>query len=284
MEIEDLTATLGGAAGFAVRYFAILAGVGGLAMALIEAGKTLFDWRARFQAGAVKDWICRTGQFLSMAADGTGEPQAPDALTELLHLTTGVSIAESHAAAVRLLEGRIRGFGMFGLTVRAPEYAVFALDIDRLCGHIQDAAEASLAAPDRFPHLFRFFTEGAAEDDVAGWREMSGEPVALLDTLVDRPEIARQAKQRADVYARLSQAAKRRLDTFQLYTGERWSNTMQVAANLTGVVLLFGLLVAPLWPENWWDALRLVALSLLGGILAPVAKDLVVALQRLRTP
>jgi hypothetical protein len=105
-------------------------------------------------------------------------------------------------------------------------------------------------------------------------------------------EQKRAIKDQAERFARLRHIIKRKLDGFQLYTGDRWATWNQFAANIAGVVVMFGVLVwlnwsrqqVPLSAAALADSITLgiILLSLLGGILSPLAKDLVTALKRVK--
>jgi hypothetical protein len=75
---------------------------------------------------------------------------------------------------------------------------------------------------------------------------------------------------------------KRKLDAFQLYTGDRWASWNQVAANIVGMLTMFGVLVSMRAANGTPDFGTIVVFSLLGGVLSPLAKDLVTALKRVR--
>jgi hypothetical protein len=99
-------------------------------------------------------------------------------------------------------------------------------------------------------------------------------------------------KEQAERFARLRQLVKRRLDGFQLYTGDRWASWNQFAANIVGFVVMLDVLLYLRWASQnvpfsagaLADSFtpRMLLISLLGGIFSPVAKDLVTALQRVR--
>ena len=90
-------------------------------------------------------------------------------------------------------------------------------------------------------------------------------------------------------FARLRQIVKRKLDGFQLYTGDRWATWNQFAANIVGFIVMFSSLLYLNWVArnvslNAPELLSsftptVIPISLLGGILSPVAKDLVNALK-----
>lgn len=100
---------------------------------------------------------------------------------------------------------------------------------------------------------------------------------------------SRQAlKDRVDAFSRLSKLVKRRLDSLQITMKYQWARRNQAWSIALGGALLFaslayieisastGSLINPL---TW---LRILVASLVGGIVAPVAKDLVVALKKVR--
>jgi NADH:ubiquinone oxidoreductase subunit 2 (subunit N) len=76
---------------------------------------------------------------------------------------------------------------------------------------------------------------------------------------------------------------KRKLDGFQIYTGDSWATWNQTVANIVGIVALFLILI---WVKNTSTSSpgypTIVLLSLFGGILSPIAKDLVTALKRVK--
>lgn len=253
-------------ADFLLKYFVALAAVGALAMALIELAKKVFDWRTRFHITAVTMWMLEGSKDAKAAVRPYGE---------LLHLCTGLSIEAAKATAATLVssKGRVPGILWIG---PQPQYAPFALELERMMGHFQDAVDVALNFPDKYGDLYEFMTGGSDPGDQQFWGEQAPRPAGGLT--VDRNE----AKQRADTYARLNQIARRKLDAFQLLAAHNWTNKVQLWANLLGVLILFGALVqvtpagtAISWPQY-------VAISLFGGILSPIAKDVVVALKKVR--
>lgn len=271
---EDITTAVNVFSDFLLRYFIALAAVGALAMALIELWKKLRDSRTRFHARAVTRWIVEARAALSRREGG--RDVAPEAAyAQLLSLITGIDTERAHGVARRLLAADGIEEGRLWLPPRA-EFAAFALDLERLMGHLQDAADLTLNTPEAYRELYYFLTAGAAREDIDAWlREADRLPSG---DVLDRGE----AKRRADLYARLHQVVKRRLDALQLYSGYRWATWNQFAANAVGSLVLFLVLLslAPLSSLSLW---LIVLLSLFGGMLAPIAKDIIVALQRVRS-
>lgn len=253
-------------ADFLLKYFVALAAVGALAMALIELAKKVFDWRTRFHVTAVTMWMI----------DGNrDEKAAVMPYGELLHLCTGLSVGAVTDTAAELVWSKGHVPGIFWIGPK-PQYAPFALELERMMGHFQDAADVALNFPDKYGNLYRFMTGGSDPGDQKYWEAQAPQPAG--GTTVDRDEV----KKRADTYARLNQMAKRKLDAFQLLAAHNWTNKVQFWANLLGVLILFGALIratpattAINWPQY-------VMLSLFGGVLSPIAKDIVVALKKVR--
>ncbi len=247
-------------ADFLLRYVVALAGVGALAMALIEAWKKIFDTRTKYHLRAVLRWF------------GTHH----SAYAELIHLTTGVPLephaakfADKHAAYAHARSSLPADYAL----------SLFTLELERMMGHIQDAATIALRDWASFPALFAFLTAGARPEDVAAWKSDAYKPGAKL-----APD---ESNRRAAIYARLTAIAKAKLDGFQLYTGFRWANGNQLMAIVVGAIVLGGALVWSQVVSNKNFTLETIVLfsvlSLLGGALSPIAKDLVVALKRVRT-
>ena len=255
---------------FLLRYFVALAAVGALAMALIELWKKMRHSETRFHAKHLTAWVAADAsrsQVDSSVIQG--------AYAELIHLTTSVPMASASVSAASLLAGQGIKAGPLWVAHEAA-YALFALSLERMMGHVQDAADSALNNPRRYPALYTFVTAGADQADVDAWRELaeSRRPGR------DEPE---EARRRAELYARLHQIVKRRLDGFQLYTRQRWVNWNQLTANIVGTLVLFAAL---LWSSGDMASppslAAMIAMSLLGGVLAPVAKDMVAALQKVR--
>ena len=262
-------------ADFLLRYLGALAAVGALSMALIEGGKKLLDSRTKFQALRWTKWMTRTP--LDASASHTR------ALSQLIQLCTGVTSDEATASA----EGLIARGGHLGLWHAfhpQPAHALFALDLGRMMGSIQDAADIALAAPTEYPDLYRVMTVGAKPDDAARWYADGSSALVSIADANPTPEQRQAIKEHAERFARLRQIVKRKLDGSQLYTGDRWGSWNQTVANAVGIVVMFTVL---LWLQRS-SALAsisfpaLILFSLLGGILSPVAKDLVSALKRVK--
>ncbi len=274
---------------FLLGYTGALAAVGALAMALIEAWKTIRDSRTRFQAERWTQWV-KSSPFETSAIAaarkklGRSEPLSRElAYGELLQLCTGVPRNEANDAARRLLaDGGKLEFRHAQHRTGYPAHALFALDLEHMMGSIQEAADVALTSPGQNESLYVLMTSGAEPADISTWYEKG--PNDMIAT-VDPDDKAKKAiKDQADRFARLRQIVKRRLDGFQIYSTDRWGSWNQIRANVVGIAVLFAVLLRIKMnnPSASPGYVTIVVLSLFGGILSPVAKDLVTALKRVK--
>ncbi|HEX6627745.1 MAG TPA: hypothetical protein VF105_07315 [Gemmatimonadaceae bacterium] len=269
---------------FLVKYLTPLIAVGAFSMAFIELWKKLLDKRTKFHARRWVDWLMHNAASANAVAN-----RGEEALTQQLQLCTGAAPEEAMAAARDLI--RLRGLPRGYAPTRKPAHSVFALELERMMGSIQEAADIVLANPPQYESLYRVLTTGANRGDIESWFRHG--PSALLDA-ANLPEDQQKAevKRQSELFARLRQTVKGKLDGFQLYTSDSWTNWNQLAANITGIIVMLVSLMFSRWSTTGaqfsWDAIgnsftpSMVPISLVGGILSPVAKDLVSALQRVK--
>jgi hypothetical protein len=285
---------------FLLSYAGTLAALGALTVAIVEAWKKLFSAQAKFHRASMLRWFQndeRTkkahyfAQPMARSAEAAlGAYDQGRAYEQLLELTTGVGRVEHPSARRYDASLTLAKKGQFS---RSIEYALFELEVDRLMGQIQDAADVALNNPKLYPDLFRFLTRSALPDDVTNWVTEVGELVASRDT------DDRKRKEISDRFTRLKQTVRRHLDSFQIVTAMRWREWNQLAAVLIGAALLLSAQVLALahdaeghW-KTWADFtsefsghpllwLKIIFVSLFGGMLAPVAKDLVDALRKVK--
>ena len=277
--LETMTS---GMAGIAV----LVAGIGALAMALIEAIKGLFPVRALFHRGELQHWF--EGRHASLDVSAMGIPH--DALP---------SAAQPAAAYTQLLR----------LAIGGEEYqtALFEQAPEKMFGQIQAAVNIAMDFPDTAPDLYEFLTHDpswpakgvervahkvamakAAADakhaatprpDQDVWRDFArdlhgGKVNPRAEKVAERGDYlaANQARQRLDNLVR------RRLDALQTRVAYRWARGNQIAGFLVAFALaLIALLQLP--NPNYGMS---VLLAIVAGFIAPPAKDLVAALKQIR--
>ncbi len=220
----------------------------------------------------IHKWITETSLPLETSQNQSEHPEGlqNNVYRQLILLTTGERLDASFT-----LDGiKDEHFKLI------PKNALFALELEKMMGQIQEAADSALSDPNLYPQLYQFLTQGAYKEDILQWlTESTFTP--------DANNNDHQAmKKRADVFSRLSKLAKRRLDCLQIEMKFVWSHSNQRHSIILGGVLLFISLIYleittgnETGPLDW---LRILIASLIGGIVAPVAKDLVVALRKVR--
>jgi hypothetical protein len=263
---------------FILRYAVTLAALGALTMAVQEAVKKVLGLLSKFHRKALQAWLevdgGSTKKHYQVSAIRTDRAEAAipprgrqpafgsNAYEELLHLTTGLALDET------------RRTSPLGST-RHVANALFELELAQMMSQIQDAADAALSNPERYPALYAFLTRGCAIDDAERWASaMSSTKVAADGT---------DPKELGDLYGRIRLLVKRQLDSFQTVTTYRWREWNQMSAVLLGAALMFIAQLRMAGGQPSYDWVGMVLVSVLGGMLAPVAKDLVDALGSMKT-
>lgn len=270
MSPELVTKAVQGFAEFLTKYFVAIAAVGALAMAIIEACKKLFDLKTKFNVKYIQAFIAddKEARQTSEEIGTTVGTRYYLTFPELVHLMCGIELARAQEVTCQDKEKLL---------------TVFSLEVPNLMSKIQDAVDAALDAPRRYPNLFIFATSGAQTADAAEWIKLADLPAADIDPV--------KLKTRADLYTRLHQLAKRKLDRLQLQLNYRWTNLNQLYGNLLGVLILF---LCLLWvvvrqkeaqkaTMEAGDYLLILLASTAGGILSPIAKDMVSWLQKVKS-
>lgn len=289
--LAQLTSTLSG-------YLATLAGTSALVVALLEAYKnccrsgasttaqpSCAGWHRIPPRSQVNSLSRNPASFRPLHWGGNhyavpdyrkvmGKDYSPEqAYAEFFHLTSG----QSKPATPHPSHAIVRW--------RSVDRAVFELETSRMMSQVQDAADAVLNGPQRYPHLYAFLTRGVDASDAAAWLAYMSSPPASGPT-----------KQDSDRYARIRMLMRRQLDAFQTVTTCRWDDLNQWWAMLLGAVILFIALVIGADPQfvekpafDPWESLKagwrtlsdpqtsvlgLLLKAALGGVLAPIGKDL----------
>ncbi|CAD5373735.1 conserved membrane hypothetical protein [Rubrivivax sp. A210] len=301
--LKNITEALG-------TYVAVLAGTGGLVVALLEAYKKLFSIRGKYHRTAVIRWLsqdsakipaalmlAKPGLLSSLALGGGSHYDVPGnrAATAAGAQGTAYDAAQAYAEFFHLTSGQAQPPQAHPshavLRWRGVDRAVFELETARMMSQIQDAADAVLNNPDLYPHFYAFLTRGSGADATL-WRSYLAAPPAAGPT-----------KQDSDRYGRVRMLVRRQLDAFQTVTTRRWEDLNQWWAMLLGALILFVAFVMAADPgfageafdpwRSWtkgWGALGkepgtylgVLLKAALGGALAPIAKDLLSSLSSIK--
>lgn len=220
-----------------------LAAVGVIAMALIELLKSVFNLRRQYQRYAFKKWL--DGQSAKFAKNFAeiDAPQSKIALAQIVGLATG-----------------------------GDENSLFDLKIDRFAGQLNAAVQVMLAYPANFKDGIKILAVSASEADLKAF--LNG-PAANADA------DARRAY--AEIRTRISNVIQRNLDAIQISVGKRWERWLHVASIVVSVILIlaFFRFDPPGFAAGNKMAIgSLILFALLGGMVAPVASNLVAALKK----
>jgi hypothetical protein len=260
MEPAQITALVERMADFILDYAIALAAVGALTMVLLEALKSLFRLREKYHYNELRKWIQAPGN----AGDETWR--------QLIRLTTG-DAPTAQPASLSWVGGN------FQITY---SNALFTLELEKMMGQIQAAADVVLDSPKQYESLYGFLTAGAARQDIDDWKVAADAP------LDPKTGDAKKTRDVAQQYTRLNKYVRRRLDSFQLRTSFRWSSANQKWSVVVGAVIMFVALSYLEYRQSdgnlgVLDVLPFIAPAILGGAIAPMAKDLVVALRKVRS-
>ena len=254
-QLEKLSFSISRLASIALAYAGVLAAAGTVAMAFVELIKGLFDLRKYFLAYMLNAWLGEKKDVV---------------LPELLYL----AIAD-----------------------KSHESVLCGQPLEKMMGQLQAAARIALDYPEQFPNLFRFLAStdfesltangvpaAAARHDRDMWhgnaktvRDISAQlrhasanvpPIQNNQNTNPPSDPAKTASDAAQAKARLASLVGRKLDGFQLRTQFWWDRSNQAFSILISIVVL----------ELAASTLELgqvasFSIGLIGGLLAPFAKD-----------
>lgn len=245
MDTSTIAVTVENFSGQILNYALLLAAIGTVAMALLELIKSVTYWRRHFHRRRLERWLATA-------------PDSKAAYQQLMLLAAG-----------------------------GPENAVVLYDqpTAKLMGQVQAAANVALDFPSKYPAFYEFITAmpRARElrdggDDAKLWHRFSEE---RMEGRPRKTSVAddMQARGAAQARARLGNLVSRKLDVLQNEIEFAWARLNQLWSVAGGGTLLAWVLLN----QKPHPSLELVVLlSLLGGLVAPFAKDVVSALTSLR--
>jgi len=168
------------------------------------------------------------------------------------------------------------------LAAAGDERMLFSLPIDKMAGQIGVAVNAILEAPQRYVDLIFVLGQDAAER-----REGAQDAAILVETDPARLRVSKERDESevrmryADARTRVAHRVQRQIDLLQLRSMQRWTSTNRYLA----VLISTSIGMAPLYLRPWlagrYGTFRLISilpasilLSLIGGLLAPLLRDL----------
>jgi hypothetical protein len=254
----------------------LVAGIGALSMAVVEAVKSMLPLRAYFHRGEIQRWLEGEHRSTDARLMGVGFDDLPSAI-------------DSTVALNELLRLAIGGTSY--------QTALFEQAPEKMFGQIQAAANVAMDFPAIAPNLYEFLTHEAGSERVGTRRATLKlqEPVGKSDQDVwsrftvalhagqvdaksDDPAKKKEYLDANQARQRLDNLVRRRLDALQSRVTYRWGRFNQFAAFFTAVGLSVAALVQV--PKLGWFSIAVLAVA--AGFLAPPAKDLAAALSNIR--
>jgi hypothetical protein len=169
---------------------------------------------------------------------------------------------------------------LLNLAAAGDEDALFGLSIDKMAGQINVAINGVIENPRSHDQLLRVLGRAASQSDLD--LLISTDPAAVQYRGADEPEkIANDRIAYADARTRVSHHLQRMIDVLQLSAAQRWTRLNQWLSLIISCVI--GL--APVYLWHWLSVgsgtiafstvlPASVILSLIGGFLAPLLRDI----------
>jgi hypothetical protein len=239
---------------FWVAFLMAVAGLGVLTMAILQTLKDVTPIRQWFQKHEMKRWL---GVHAKVAQQNLGADTNP-------------VVAEQQIVL---------------LSTDADERAFYDLEIEKLCGQWNAAVQIVIDSPGMYSQFFQCVAARASKEDFEKVLKRSfPEPLppdieAKLDFDEHKLRLA-ERQSYIDSRDRVMHQVQRAVDSFQIDTSFRWKWLLQIASFVLSFVLAAS---AMLISTNSLNLAQTAIWALVAGFLAPVARDLLAALQKLRS-
>ena len=237
-------------------YLAALVALSGLTMSLIQVGKELFFLRFHYHHMQTVRWLYNLtrkearsmiGKKISSNADGKAGPfPDPELEDELLRITSAGNAV-----------------------------ALYDAELENICVQLSAATQFLVDYPSQSKALLRAIARNADDDDL--------NLIVEADDPDDPSALDPVRRQRVfDARNRVRALTHRSVESFKLLTASEWRRGLQLASFIISVLIAgLALVMTAALLER---PLTVVATALIAGFLAPVARDLLAAMQQLRRP
>ena len=264
-QTSELVRGLGKITTYVMTWAVPLAAIGTVSMALLQTAKNLLPLRSWFQRTRLRAWF-------KARVTGSSEPESKATSTVTTDTTTALANVEE---AIR---------DLINLAASGDQDALYDLPIEEMCAKIKDVVSVVLDYPKLHIHLLSCLASEATAEDI---KILMNPPP--LESLLKRPDQSTEDEQHA---VRNFAAAKSRVgvqirssvDAIQTLIGFRWKFCLQLASVVLSALLGAAALQLGIGPGQDYPKLETtLIIAVLAGFLAPVARDLVAALEKLRS-
>lgn len=152
------------------------------------------------------------------------------------------------------------------LSTGGSAYLLYTLPIEKMSGQINAAAQIALAYPFKYKSIIKALGFNADTDDI--------------DNLIMDPLSIQNTQEYANARNRVSNMMQRNLDALQIQINGIWSRLMQLAGVLVSIVLIIS--IAGTSEYGIKNPSDLILFAVFGGMIAPVAKDILTQLTNVK--
>lgn len=276
-----------------MSYIAAISATGFLSMALIQSIKDFTPARRWFQRDWLHKWIAARytllmGSGFSLMRD---ELKIDGAMEGLFDLAAEEFSNEVEESIVRI-------------ATAGDSRAFYQMQLEQLCGQLNAVAQIALESPATHTKFVQVFGQLAGAEDLL--RVLAGQPTpAGMEVNLEEQGKQGDSEEQGDAedggeqeseaervkygesLGRIAQAMQRSIDAIQIAAGAKWRLYLRWAAIGFSIVILSAATafagLSKTGNSDWQKWVLLVlAGSWISGFVAPVARDLIVALQNLR--
>lgn len=248
-----------------IKTLTFLAAVGSLSMALVQVFKDLAPVRQGFNYTFLWNWYVErlfgerphTRRNYGIRRENRSPEKVKSALNETVMLATGGHL-----------------------------HALMDLSVEQLCGQLNSAAQIALEYPRRYRNFYDVIVAGSDERDIEIVAAGNPDSVDYKESRQTSPLAEkRDDKQRyLEARARIGQFSQRSIDALHIRLGERWRWWLQIASFVFSAVITYA--AFSIDRHDWSlitlksnEVFYLVLSCVVGGFLAPVARDIVAAVR-----
>jgi hypothetical protein len=269
--------------GFALPYALVASLVGALSMALLQTIKDIFPVRSWYQKWMLRKWyIDKHDKMMGMQRilkrediinflryQGLAENQIDKYTKEFEDAGAAISIASFESFQDQLLS----------LSTDGNEDAFYDLAIEQMCGQMNACAQLAIEYPIRYSKVLSPLVASA-------------DPIDIDLLFIIQPSWLSSDNVEAKVFSplyvearnRVAHHIQRAVDAIQISFGAGWKKILQIASIIiSGVICALGIGFLDTKLELFPRISIAIISAIVGGFLAPVARDLVAALQKLRS-
>lgn len=252
-----------------------LAAIGTVSMALLQIAKNVFPLRSSFQRRHFREWLSRSA---NEAADSAGSAAATGDNIKTEESSPGQPKKKSKVCS------GVAEHDLINLVSSGDEEAFYYLPIEDLCGQIKSVASVVLDYPSLHENLLRCLANQANAKDIYVILHPPSPEIFLKRADQSTEGEKRAVKEYAAAKTRLALQVRCSVDAIQTSIGFRWKRWLQIASMFLSAALgMVALLVAPGQDYPYPTLGATILIGLLSGFLAPVARDLVAAVEKWRT-